>query len=159
MLTRTCLGKISLSALLVVFAGVSIALAGEDLIPPTRTLEGPVILPGKLTVVSEPPELKVFLDGSEIGQTPIWLKEVKPGLHTLRVHESKTDVFVDPGKTVTLSFFKGSFIDVPPEQEEQPAPQETKPPEARKRTRPRKEEATGNALTRWEWYLIFDPAD
>lgn len=159
MLTRTCLGKISLSVLLVVFAGVCSALAGEDLIPPTRTLEGPVILPGKLTVVSEPPELKVFLDGSEIGQTPVWLKEVKPGLHTLRVHESKTDVFVDPGKTVTLSFFKGSFVDVSSEQEEQPAPQPEKVPEARRRPGPRRGEVRGDALTPFDWYLIFDPAD
>ncbi len=159
MLTRTFLGKISLSALLVVLVGVSSTLAGEDLIPPTRSLEGPVILPGKLTVVSEPPELKVFLDGSEIGQTPIWLKEVKPGLHMLRVRESETEVFVDPDKTVTLSFFKGSFVDVSSEQEKQLVPQPEKVPEARRRTGPRKGEATGKALTPWEWYLIFDPAD
>jgi hypothetical protein len=161
MLMRTFLGKISLSALLVVFVGVSITLGGEDLIPPTRTLEGRVALTGRLRVVSEPPELEVFLDGVEIGQTPVWLNEVKQGFHKLQVQESETDVFVEPGRTVTVSYFKGSFIDVPREQEvvRQPRREPRKSTERRKRTIPRKGEERGDALTPFDWFLIFDPHD
>ena len=65
--------------------GVTLAFAAEELIAPTRTLEGRVQFPGRLSVVSEPPELEVFLDGSSIGKTPIWLKEVKVGSHALRI--------------------------------------------------------------------------
>ena len=123
---------ISLSAVFVLCLGMPLGLAGEDLIAPTRTLEGREELPGRLTVVSEPPGLKVFLDGAEIGETPVWLNEVKPGSHTLRVRRSETEVFVEPGKTVTLSYFKRSFIDVPEEKEaaKKPTPESEKLTEA-----------------------------
>ncbi len=151
---RTPFKTISLSALLVLFFAVSISFGGEDLIAPTRTLEGREELPGRLTVVSEPPGLKVFLDGAEIGETPVWLNEVKPGSHTLRVKRSETEVFVEPGKTVTLSYFKGSFIDVPEKKEvaREPAPEPEKVTERRKVTKPPEEEKPQD-LTRWDRFL------
>ncbi len=148
------LRPISLSALFVLCLGMPLGLAGEDLIAPTRTLEGREELPGRLTVVSEPPGLKVFLDGAEIGETPVWLNEVKPGSHTLRVQDSKRDVYVEPGKTVTLSYFKGSFIDVPEKKEvaREPAPEAEKVTERRKVTKPPEEEKPQD-LTRWDRFL------
>ena len=145
---------ISLSAVCIVCLGIPLGLAGEDLIAPTRTLEGREELPGRLTVVSEPPGLKVFLDGAEIGQTPVWLNEVKPGLHKLRVRDSERDVYVEPGKTVTLSYFKGSFIDVPEKKEvaREPAPEAEKVTERRKVTKPPEEEKPTD-LTPWERFL------
>ena len=53
--------------------------SADELIPPSQTLKSPKVDYGKLTVVSEPPGLKVYLDGSELGQTPIWLMEVQAG--------------------------------------------------------------------------------
>ena len=69
-----------------------------DLIAPTRTLQGSGEALGKLTVVSEPPGLDAFLDGSNIGKTPVWLNGVEPGLHTLKVKNSETQIHVLPGK-------------------------------------------------------------
>jgi hypothetical protein len=137
------------------------SLGGEDLIPPTRSLEGRVETLGRLTVVSEPPDLEVFLDGSEIGQTPVWHKEVKPGFHKLRVRDSERDIFVEPGKTTTVSYFKGSFIDVPREQGvvRQPRREPRKSTEGRKRTTSRKGEERGDTLTPFEWFLIFNADD
>ncbi len=145
---------ISLSALFVLFLRIPLGLASEDLIAPTRTLEGREELPGRLTVVSEPPGLKVFLDGAEIGETPVWLNEVKPGLHKLRVLDSERDVLVEPGKTVTLSYFKGSFIDVPEKKEatREPAPEPEKVTEGRKGMKPPKEDKQRD-LTPWERFL------
>ena len=150
---RIVFKKISLSAVFVLFLGVPLGLGGEDLIAPTRTLEGPGELPGRLTVVSEPPGLKVFLDGAEIGETPVWLNEVKPGSHKLRVRRSETEVFVEPGKKVTLSYFKGSFIVLPEEKEttREPAPESEKLAERRKEMKPAEEEPRD--LTPWERFL------
>ncbi len=105
-------------------------------------------------MVSEPPDIEVFLDGSEIGQTPVWMKEVKPGSHEIRVQDSKRDVYVEPGKTVTLSYFKGSFIVVPEEKEaaRKPTPEPGKLAKDRKRVRPREEESPRD-LTPWERFL------
>jgi len=93
-------------------------------------------------VVSEPPGLGVFFDGSEIGQTPIWMKEVKPGSHELWVRRSETDVYVETGKTLTLSFFKGSFIVVPKEEEarKELTPEPGKMAEGWRRVKPREVE-------------------
>ena len=94
--------------LLLLALAVPIGLSGE-LISPTRTLRGSQEPFGILTVVSEPPGLNVFLDGSELGQTPIFLKKVRPGSHTLRVKQAETDIDVAPGKILQIIFFKGSF--------------------------------------------------
>ncbi len=151
----TFLKRIILLALLVLFFGVPKSLAAEDLIAPTRSLEGPREPVGRLTVVSEPPGLGVFLDGSEIGQTPVWMKQVKRGPHKLRVRRSETDVYVKTGKMLTLSFFKGSFIVVPNKKEalEKPRLEPEKPAEGRKRMKPRDEGGKMKDLTPWERFL------
>ncbi len=151
---RTSSKRIGLSALLLLFTGVPISFGGESLIAPTRSLEGHQEDLGRLTVVSEPPGLGVFFDGSEIGQTPIWMKEVKPGSHELRIRRSEMDVYVETGKTLTLSYFKGSFIVVPEEKEagKELTPEPGKMAEGRKRVRPREEESPRD-LTPWEPFL------
>jgi len=153
-LMRTSAKRIGLSALLLLFTGVPISFGGEGLIAPTRSLEGHQEDLGRLTVVSEPPGLEVFLDDSEIGQTPVWVKEVKPGSHELRVRRSETDVYVETGKTLTLSFFKGSFIVVPEEKEvgKELASEPGKVAEGRRRVKPREEERPKD-LTPWERFL------
>ena len=85
---------------------------GGELIQPTRTLQDKGKTTGKLTIVSEPSNLDVFLDGSNIGKTPVWSQEVNSGLHSLRVKNAKSDIYVEEGKTLKVSLFKGSFITV-----------------------------------------------
>ncbi len=128
---------------------------GGELIAPTRTLRGTQEAPGKLTVVSEPPGLDAFLDGSNIGETPVWLTDVKPGMHTLKVKDSETQIHVQPGKTLQVSLFKGSFIRAVKEEkkvEKQPAPEEEKLTERGKAVQPPKEERERD-LTPWERYI------
>ena len=146
--------RIGFSALLLLFSGVSLSLGAEGLIAPTRSLEGHQEALGRLTVVSEPRGLGVLLDGSEIGQTPVWVKEVKAGLHKIRVRRSETDVYVETGKTLTLSYFKGSFIVVPEEKEvgKELTPEPGKMAEGRRRVKPREEERPKD-LTPWERFL------
>ncbi len=145
---------IGLSALLFFLLGVPSSPSAEDLIAPTRTLEGNEELLGRLTVVSEPPNLEVYLDGTQIGETPIWLKEVKPGPHELRVQDSEKDVYLEPGKTPTLSLFKGSFIEVSKEKEEETKVglEPEKLPEPTKVRKPREEERPRD-LTPWERFI------
>ncbi len=145
---------IGLSALFILLLGVPSSPGAEDLIAPTRTLEGNEELLGRLTVVSEPPDLEVYLDGTQIGETPIWLKEVKPGPHELRVQGSETDVYLEPGKTLTPSLFKGSFIEVSKEKEPatEAGPEPEKLPEPTKFRKPREEERPRD-LTPWERFI------
>ncbi len=133
------LTRMTLSILLLSCLGVSVVFGSDGLIPPTRSLDRPRDQGGRLTVVSEPPHLEVFLDGFKIGHTPVWLKEVKPGAHKLRVRHSEADVYVERGKTLTLSFFKGSFLAVPEETEadKERAPEPGKLTEGRKVVKPR----------------------
>jgi len=102
-----------------------VARAGE-LIEPTQSLGGAVEQEGRLVVFSEPPGLPATLDGSSLGATPTAIIEVKAGVHHLEVASSKTDVKIDPGQTMQISLYKGSFIRIPVP--EQPAVQ---PPEQR----------------------------
>ena len=133
--------------------GVTLAFAAEELIAPTRSLEGRVQLPGTLSVVSEPPELEVFLNGSPIGKTPIWLQEIKAGSHTLRIGKEETDLVVDTGEKVTISFFKGAFIDISKKMEavEEPRPAPEKAPE-REVKRPRRDEEREDII-RFEHFI------
>ena len=138
------LKEICVSIVFALLLGPTFTFAAEELIPPTRTLERRVELPGSLTVVSEPPDLEVSLDGSSIGRTPIWLKELKPGPHTVRIGQEKTEVHVQPGKKMGLSFFKDSFIFIDLTKEEAvveaPVPEVKKPGEKEAARPPRAEE-------------------
>ncbi len=85
----------------------------SELIKPTRALDSTGEKLGKLTVFSEPPGLEVTLEGTIIGKTPIFLDEVKPGSHRLRVKNSETDIIIEPGKTLQISLYKDKFIRIP----------------------------------------------
>jgi hypothetical protein len=87
----------------------------SDLIEPTRTLSSTGKSVGKLTVSSEPPRLDVKMDGTVIGETPVVLQEVEPGIHVIQVKASEIEIYVKPGKSVKLSWFKGAFIEIPME--------------------------------------------
>lgn len=93
------------------FVVVTHALSG-DLIEPTRTLQSSEKIPGNISVFSEPPGLDVFLDHSKIGKTPILTLKVTSGPHILLVGDSETDIYVEPGKSLRLSLFKGTFVQV-----------------------------------------------
>jgi hypothetical protein len=90
----------------------------SDLIEPTRTLNGMDHNEGKLSVSSEPPRLEVRMDGALIGETPVELKAVEPGVHVIQVKTSEIEIYVKPGKSVKLSWFKGAFIEIPVEVKE-----------------------------------------
>ena len=90
------------------------SLSATELIEPTQTLGGkPKQTTGRLTVLSEPPGLKISLDGDSLGETPAFMVEVQEGVHTLRVKDSQTDIYVQPGKTVKISLHKNEFILIP----------------------------------------------
>jgi len=105
----------------------------SELIKPTRTLDSAGEKPGKLSVFSEPPGLEVALEGTIIGNTPLFLDDVKPGIHRLRVKNSETDITIEPGKTLQISLYKGKFVLIqdtdnkPPKQPETEEPNLTKP--------------------------------
>ncbi len=108
--------------LFLIFANILLGIfsisAKAELIEPTRTLEGGNKLKSELIVFSEPPKLDVFFDGIKIGQTPLKLDNVKPGIHTLRVKDSETTIQIAPGKSTKLSFFKGYFVQIPEKEKE-----------------------------------------
>lgn len=85
----------------------------SDLIEPTRTLSDMGHNEGKLSVFSEPPRLDVKMDGTVIGETPVELQAVEPGIHVIQVKASEIEIYVKPGKSVKLSWFKGAFIEIP----------------------------------------------
>ena len=128
---------------------------GGELIAPTRALQDPGKPAGKLTVVSEPADLDVVLDGNNVGKTPLWLKEVTPGLHTLQVSKSKTEIQVEHGKILQVSLFKGSFVNIMKEEEKlqkKQGPEEKSLTEAGKTLEsPKAEKEKG--LTPWEQFI------
>ena len=107
---------------------ISPAVSAE-LIEPSRTLEGESQpTSGRLTVLSEPPGLKITLDGDSLGETPAFLVEIPEGVHSLRVKDSQTDIYVEAGKTLKISLHKGEFILIPVKEkpvEEQTVPEVT----------------------------------
>ena len=98
----------SLFALFIVY----LPLSHAELIEPTQTLDEEQKT-GRLTVLSEPPGLKIILDGNDLGKTPAFLVEVDEGIHTLQVKNSKTEIYIKSGKTLKLSFHKEKFIVIP----------------------------------------------
>jgi hypothetical protein len=134
------------------FQGASL---GGELIEPTRSLKDAEDLPGRLTVLSEPPGLEVALDGTIIGKTPFWMEEVKPGAHSLRIKGKETEIYVNPGKTLKISLFKGSFIIVPEQEKEvkkrRESTEEDKTEPARRMTPAKEPQDEG--LTLWEKFI------
>ena len=91
-----------------------------ELIEPSRTLEGQQKPMGRLSVFSEPPEFDVFLDSVEIGKTPVISKEVTSGVHILRVKDAEKEITILSGKSLQLSLFKDSLIEIPEKKAEAP---------------------------------------
>ena len=108
-------GVLNAGLLLLLIHNLSFA---SDLIEPTRTLSSPAENTGELSIFSEPPELDVNMDGTRIGKTPVVGQKVEPGIHVLRVKDSATEIYVEPGKSAKLSWFKGAFIEIPTEVKE-----------------------------------------
>ena len=102
-----------------------------ELIEPSRTLEGRQKPVGHLSVFSEPPGLDVLLDGINIGKTPVIAKQATPGTHVLRIKETEKEIVILSEKSLQLSFFKDSLIEIPEKKAESPAPAK---PEAQPKT-------------------------
>ena len=91
-----------------------------ELIEPSRMLMDQQKPVGRLSVFSEPPELDVLLDSVEIGKTPVISKEVTSGVHILRVKDTEKEITILSGKSLQLSLFKDSLIEIPEEKAEAP---------------------------------------
>jgi hypothetical protein len=101
-------------------AGLLLLLVAElspasDLIGPSRTLKSVDNRVGSLTISSNPTMLDVKMDGAAIGETPVVLQDVEPGIHVIQVQDAETEIYVGPGKSIKLSWFKGRFIEIPVE--------------------------------------------
>jgi hypothetical protein len=110
-------GKKPFFVLLVLSAACALLSAGlhAQLIEPTRGIEGTSDGTGILNALSEPPGLDVQLDGRLIGKTPIFSLRRHPGLHLLRIKDSETEIRLVAGKSLTITLFKDSFIEIPTE--------------------------------------------
>ncbi len=58
-----------------------------------------------LEIKTEPEEVRIFLDGTEKGMTPLKLMELTPGKHTLRYESSEfkpvtEEIFLNPGENI-----------------------------------------------------------
>jgi len=127
----------------------------SDLIEPSRTLQNESNALGNLAVLSEPPNLDVTLDNTLIGKTPVFLKNVKSGTYQLRVKDSETTIYVEPGATLQTSLFKGEFINIlvtEKEPEGQQAIKEKKVSETRITQQVSKEEQK-NELSPWDRFV------
>lgn len=128
---------------------------GDGLIPPTRTLGHDGKQWGRLTVFSEPPGLDVFLDDNKVGVTPLWLDRVEPGMHTMRIKDKDSQIYVEQRKRMKVGLFKGSFISM--EEKEavatpQPGLEEKAEPRGRSIAQPTQEEREKD-LTRWDLFI------
>ena len=138
--------------LLLLITGLSPA---SDLIEPSRGLQNAANATGNLAVLSEPPNLDVTLDKALIGKTPIFLKNVKSGTYRLRVKDSETTIYVEPGATLQISLFKGEFVNIRAREKEpveQQALQEKKVSETRITGQVQKEEPK-NELNLWDRFV------
>ena len=113
-------GVLNVGFLLLLINNLSFA---SDLIEPTRTLTGMGHSVGELSVFSEPPRLDVKVNGTLIGETPVVSQAVEPGIHVIQVQDSEIEIYVKPGKSIKLSWFKGDFIEIPAEVKEGHKPQ------------------------------------
>ena len=98
------------ASIVITLLGAAALSYGGDLIEPTRTLQDAGERWGKLVIFSEPPEFEVFLDGSRVGQTPVWIERVKVGSHKLQIKDLEEEVYVKEGRTLKVGLFKGRFI-------------------------------------------------
>ncbi len=123
-----------------------------QLIEPSRTLEGRQKRMARISMFSEPPELTVFLDGVDIGSTPVISKELTPGVHILRIKDTEKEMFFPPGKTLQLDFYKDSLIEIP-ETKAESTPQ----PESVEKTMPREKETDDFRKDREQYQPFYWP--
>jgi hypothetical protein len=146
----------SVYATLLTVLSLTIALCyGGELIEPTRTLQEAGERWGKVVVFSEPPELDVSLDGSGVGQTPLWLERVKEGAHSLQVKGLGKEIYVKEGRTLKVGLFKGRFITVleAERKEAKEAAPEKKEHAAKAKTGESPEKQKEADLSRWEKFV------
>jgi hypothetical protein len=150
-----CFSRSIASASLLLIFVVRVCMAGE-LLAPTRGLQDAGKEWGNLTVLSEPPGLEVFLDGSKVGHTPLWQEKIDPGFHKLRVKDSETDLIIKEGKTLRMGLFKGSFITLPEKKRgillDKSSKKTSKTVELEKKQKPAESQKRGD-LTLWEKYI------
>jgi hypothetical protein len=80
---------------------------------------------------------------------------VKAGFHRLRVEHSETDIYLEPGGSLQLSLYKGSFINVAREKgegEKETGVEAERPAEAGKAVEAPKERQDTD-LTPWEKFI------
>jgi hypothetical protein len=140
--------------LVFLFVAVTFSTSGE-LIEPTRTLESLENEIGKISVFSEPPGLDVFLNNSKIGKTPIISMEVETGTHRLKIEDSEKEIYVESGKSLQLSLYKGAFIEI--KEKETPQKQEETATEKREAAKPA-EEKTGYEPKYEPFYWPLNPS-
>jgi hypothetical protein len=137
----------------VLLFGLTWGLAGE-VIEPTRTLQDPGKTWGGLTVFSEPPQLDVYLDGEKAGKTPLWLREVQTGPHTLKIGSAETSVHVEEGKRVKIGLFKGTLVmSSEPEKEKPKLEQQSKQPAMVSESKGPEDREKAEDLSRWEKFV------
>jgi hypothetical protein len=119
-------------------------------------LEGQGKPMGRLSVFSEPPELDVLLDGVKIGKTPLISKEVTSGVHILRIKDTEKEITILSGKSLQMSLFKDSLIEIPEKKAEAP----TQPKlEEKTAAEEEKTEDPGNDKKQYDpFYLQFNPS-
>jgi hypothetical protein len=106
---KACVALLAIAVLCFPFA----AGLHAQLIGPTRSLDEPQGM-GLLNVLSEPPGMEVQVGGQVIGKTPIFSAEFPAGVYVLQIRDSETDIRIVAGKTIAISWFKGTFIEIPP---------------------------------------------
>jgi len=125
----TCLG-------LLVFSGLAFSppRAQSAMIEPSRTLGDAAEPQSKLTVLSEPAGFDIVLDGQLMGKTPMFLIDLQPGTHSLKVKNMETTIRVEAGKTLQISLYKGNFLIIPAAAKQ---PQEKTTPDEKKSAKPK----------------------
>ena len=129
----------------------SLCPAGE-LIPPTRTFQKTGKGLGKLTISSDPPGLEVLLDGMAVGKTPVWIRQLKPGVHRVRIKDLEKDICVEPHRTSLVTLSKGSLVSIFKKADEEPEIAGEQLNKAENAIEPTKEQMRGD-LTSWERFL------
>lgn len=85
------------------FEGIS-ALTGE----PSDTI---LTLPSAVSIRSDPPGAKAFVDGREVGETPCLAVGLRPGLHEVRVE--KELYLIPQARMVRLRRWRGELVEPP----------------------------------------------
>jgi len=141
------------SSCFIILGSVICCFAGE-VIEPTRTLQEPGKTWGGLTVFSEPPQLDVYLDGEKVGKTPLWLREVQAGPHTLKIASAETSVHVEKGKRLKIGLFKGTLVTSSEQEKEKPRfQQRLKEREAIPTSQGQEEREKSEDLSLWEKFV------